>query len=62
MGNDLSLPSEIYVKKNYNKFLEKRDIHEHLNEKDNKGTILNGGSKGKFASKNVVNLSKRKLS
>ena len=34
----------------------------HLNEEGNEATILNGRSKGKFVSINVVNLPKRKLS
>ena len=61
LGNYLNLPNEIYGK-NDNEFLEKSDIHEHLNEEGNEATILNGRLKGKFVSKIVVNLSKRKLS
>ena len=53
--------NEIYSK-NTNEFLEKSGINEHLNEDGNEATILNGRLKGKFVSKNVVNLSKRKLS
>ena len=60
LGNDLNLPNEIYGN-NDKEFLEKRDIQEHLNEEGNEATILNGRLKGKFVSKNVVNLSKRKL-
>ena len=60
-GNDLNLPDKIYGR-NDNEFLEKRDTKEHLNEEGNKTTILNGRLKGNFVSKNVVNLSKRKLS
>ena len=60
-GSDLNLPNEIYGK-NDNEFLEKSDIHKHLNEDGNEATILNGRLKGKFVSKNVINLSKRKLS
>ena len=61
LGSDLNLPNKI-CGKNDNEFLEKSDIHEHLNEDGNEATILNGRLKGKFVSKNVVNLSKRKLS
>ena len=61
LGNDLNLPNETYSK-NDNEFLEKRDIQGHLNEEGNEATILNGRSKGKFVSINVVNLPKRKLS
>ena len=60
-GNDLNLPDKIYGR-NDNEFLEKRDTKEHLNEEGNKTTILNGRLKGNFVGKNVVNLSKRKLS
>ena len=48
--------------KNDNKLLEKKDLQENLNEEGNKATILNGRLKGKFVCKNIVNLSKRKLS
>ena len=61
LGNDLKVPNEIYGK-NDNEFLEKSDIQGHLNEESSEATILNGRLKGKFVSKNVVNLSKRKLS
>ena len=61
LGSDLNLPNEIYGK-NDNEFLEKSDIDEHLNEEGNEATILKGRLKGRFVSKNVVNLSKRKLS
>ena len=44
------------------KFLEKSKVHGHLNEEGNEETILNGRLKGEFVNKNVVNLSKRKLS
>ena len=57
----MDLPNEVYGK-NYKEFLEKRDIQEHLNEEGNEAKILNGRLKGKFVSKNVVNLSKRKFS
>ena len=60
-GNDLNLANETYVKHD-NEFLEKSDIQRHLNEESNEATVLNGRLKGKFLSKNVVNLSKRKLS
>ena len=61
LGNDLKVPNETY-RKNDSEFLEKSDIQGHLNEESNEATILNGRLKGKFVSKNVVNLSKRKLS
>ena len=61
LGNDINLPNEVYCK-NDNKFLEKSNIQEHLNEDGNEATILNYRLKGKFVSKNIVNLSKRKLS
>ena len=61
LGNDLNLSNEIY-RENDNEFLEKNEIHEHLTEQRNEATILNGRLKGKFVSKNVVNLSKWKLS
>ena len=61
VGSDLNLPNEINGKSD-NEFLEKRAIHEHLNEDGNEATILNGRLKGTFVSKNVVNLCKRKLS
>ena len=52
LGNDLDLPNEIYCK-NDNEFLEKRDMQEHLNEKDDETTIFNGRLKGKFVSENL---------
>ena len=61
LGSDLNVPNEIYGK-NDNEFLEKGDIHEHLNEEGNEATILSSSLKGKFVSQNVANLSKRKLS
>ena len=61
LRNDLNLPNDFYSK-NDNEFLEKNDIHEHLNEEGNEATIVNRKLKGKFVSKNVINLSKRKLS
>ena len=60
-GNDLNLHNEIYGK-NDNKFLDKNNIHEHLNEKGNEAKILNDRFKGKFVSKNIINLFKQKLS
>ena len=47
---------------NDKEFLEKSDLQENLNVEGNEATILNDKLKGKFVSKNVVNLSKRKLS
>ena len=60
LGNDLNLPNKIYGKSDH-KFLEKRDLQENLNEERNEFIILNGRLNGKFVSRNVVNLSKRKL-
>ena len=60
LGNNLNLLNKIYGK-NDNEFLEKSDIQEHLNEEGNEAKILNGRLKSNFVSKNVVNLSKRKL-
>ena len=61
LGNDLKVPNETYSK-NDNKFLEKSNIQGYLNEESNEATILNSRLKSKFVSKNVVNLSKWKLS
>ena len=61
LGNDLKVPNETYSK-NDNKFLEKSNIQGYLNEESNEATILNSRLKSNFVSKNVVNLSKWKLS
>ena len=61
LGNDLNFPNEIYGR-NDNKFLEKRDIQEYLNEEGNEAIVLNRRLKSKFVSENVVNPSKWKLS
>ena len=61
LRSDLNLPNDIHGK-NDNEFFEKSNIHEQLNEEGNEATIVNGRLKGKFVSRNVVNLSKRKLS
>ena len=61
LGSDLNLPNEIYGK-NDNEILEKSDIHGYVNEEGNGVTILNDRLKGKFVSKDVVNLSKQNLS
>ena len=61
LGYDLKVPNETRGK-NDNEFLEKSDIQGHLNEESNEAITLNGRLKGKFVSKNLVNLSKGKLS
>ena len=60
LGNNLSVPNETYSK-NDNECLEKSDIQGYLNEESNEAKILNGRLNGKFVSKNVINLSKRKF-
>ena len=58
---NLNIRNGIYGK-NGNESLVKSDIHEYLNEEGIEVTILNGKSKGKFVCKNIINISKQKLS